>query len=83
MAHINVRIKVDEDGGMPELAGRECIKLQTLTVTSLDRGTSEGKPSMAFIFDLPDGRFVFAETTLALFLTVADALKGAHGDPRD
>lgn len=68
---------------MPELQGRQAVSVQRMTITSLERGTTGGKPTVALIVDLPDGRYVFAETTLALFLSAADALKAAHGDPRD
>jgi hypothetical protein len=32
--------------------------------------------------DLDDGSVVLAETSLALFLTVADGLRARYGDPR-
>jgi hypothetical protein len=41
-----------------------------------------GKPSVALGFELPDGRWVLAETSLALFLTAAEALRARYGDPR-
>lgn len=53
-----------------------------IEVHSLTDATSGGKPSVGFVFGLPDGRPVLVETTLALFLTAADALKAVHGDPR-
>jgi hypothetical protein len=82
MPHIRVLPNVDQTGGMPELQGREPVTIQTLTVTSLEHGMQSGAPSVAFVFDLPDGRYVFAETSLALFLTAADTLRTVHGDPR-
>lgn len=51
-------------------------------VTGLEGGMKSGKPSAALRLDLPDGRIVIAETSLALFLTAADALKARYGDPR-
>lgn len=53
-----------------------------IEVGALDRGMESGKPSAAFCFGLPDGRVVLCETSLALFLTAADALKARYGDPR-
>lgn len=53
-----------------------------IAVTGLSDGMQSGKPSVAFRFDLPDGRTVLAETSLQLVLTVADALRGRFGDPR-
>lgn len=80
MIVLRVRPKVDERGGMPELDGRECVRLETLTITSLAGGMGSGAPSVGFVFDLPDGRYVIAETSLALFLAAAQALKGVHAD---
>lgn len=51
-------------------------------IGALERGTEAGKPSVAFLFKLPDGRHVLAETTLALLLTATDSLKARFGDPR-
>lgn len=51
-------------------------------VGGLAGGMSSGKPSVALRIDLPDGRHVIAETSLALFLMAADALKARFGDPR-
>jgi hypothetical protein len=42
-----------------------------------------GKPSVCIGVFLPNnGGCVLAETSLALFLTAADALKARFGDPR-
>lgn len=53
-----------------------------LSIGGLPAGTQSGKPTVAFKLALPDGRVLFTETTLALFLTAADALKARYGDPR-
>jgi hypothetical protein len=53
-----------------------------LEVGGLKSGMASGNPSVAFCFPLPDGRVVIAETSLALLLSAADALKAVHGDPR-
>lgn len=53
-----------------------------IQVTGLDGGMVSGNPSVAIRLDLPDGKTVIAETSLALFLTAADALKSRYGDPR-
>jgi hypothetical protein len=55
---------------------------QPIRVAGLDDGMTSGKPSVAFGIVLPDGRWVFAETSLRLFLTAADVLKARFGDPR-
>lgn len=51
-------------------------------VTGLVSGMQSGKPSVALRVDLDDGTAVIAETSLALFLSAADALKARYGDPR-
>jgi hypothetical protein len=58
------------------------IELKTLEIGGLHNGTEAGNPTVSFAFKLPDGRAVFAETTMALFLTAADALRDLYGDPR-
>jgi hypothetical protein len=85
----SLRIVLDGEGAFPELAQlHEQGLLIHLTddadiaVTSLAGGMQSGDPSAAFVFRLPDGRAVFAETSLRLLLTAADALKSRHGDPR-
>ncbi len=52
-----------------------------LTIAGCPEGTSGGKPSVLILHDVK-GVPVFCETTLALFLTAADALKAKYGDPR-
>lgn len=49
---------------------------------ALAAGMQSGAASVVFCFTLPDGRVVLAETSMALLLTAADALKGRYGDPR-
>lgn len=47
------------------------------------RGTAAGNPSVMIGLERPGGSgYLVAQTTLALFLTAADALKAKHGDPR-
>ncbi len=55
---------------------------QPIHVAALTEGMVSGKPSVGLGIVLPDGHWVFAETSLRLFLTAADALKARYGDPR-
>lgn len=74
-----------EEPAWPELLdpGRKVVHTKTaIGVAALTGGMTSGKPSVAFRIDLPDGTTVIAETSLALFLTAADALKAKYGDPR-
>jgi hypothetical protein len=54
-----------------------------MEITGLDGGMHSGKPSVAVRLDLENGKVLIAETSLALFLTAADALKARYGDPRE
>lgn len=79
---IGLRIILDGDNAMPELRGRECVHIQSgFAITALPAGLQSGKPSVAIVIDLPDGRYVFAETTLALLLTAADAFQSPPRRP--
>lgn len=55
---------------------------EPIGVTALAGGMMSGAPSVAFRIKLPDGKYVIAETSLALFFTAADAMKIRFGDPR-
>jgi hypothetical protein len=76
----------DGDGALPQMRKHieegTLIHVQELTVTGLPGGMTSGNASVGIFVDLPDGRAVFVETSLSLFLSAADALKARHGDPR-
>lgn len=74
-------IILEGDGALREHAGR--IENAKLTkVIALAGGMASGKPSVALVVETPDGRAFLGETSLALFLSAADAFKARHGDPR-
>lgn len=52
-----------------------------VVIGGMSNGTQEGKPTVMIGLE-QGGNFLVAETTLRLFLTVADALKAKYGDPR-
>jgi hypothetical protein len=73
------------DNQWPELQSKELIQVgegADIGVGALDAGMTSGLPSVALFIPLPDGRVVFAETSLRLFLTAADLLLARFGDPR-
>jgi hypothetical protein len=85
----SLRIVLEGDGAFSELAEvieqGKLIHLSNdadIAVTGLEGGMQSGDPSVAFIFGLPDGRKVFAETSLRLLLMAADGFKARYGDPR-
>ena len=56
-----------------------------VTIGGMAKGTESGKPVVMigiFGIDADDNDVLVIQTTLALFLNAADALKARHGDPR-
>ena len=83
-----MNINLEGDGVWPDLAekaaaGQFVSVKDTIGVACLPHGMLSGKPAVAFRLDLEDGTTVVAETSLALFLTAADAYKAKYGDPRE
>lgn len=83
----SLQIKLNGDGAFADLQARhgEPIVIpeeQSIRVAGVGAGMTSGLPSVAFGIVLPDGRWVFAQTSLRLFLTAADTLKAKFGDPR-
>jgi len=75
-----LKIHMDGDECWPDLREKadQIIHLANESVIEIARltgGMSSGKSSVCFRFDLPDGRIVLAETSLALFTTAADGFK--------
>jgi formylmethanofuran dehydrogenase subunit C len=78
-----IDLRLDGDNCWPELAepmrdGR-VIHLGNdagaIGVAALGGGMVSGKTSVMLRIDLPDGRIVMAETSLALLLAAADAMR--------
>lgn len=53
-----------------------------IEIGALRAGMQSGAPSVMFCFQIPDGRPVVAETSMALLLTASEVLKAKYGDPR-
>jgi len=85
-----MRINLDGDQCWPDLAGKvgtdQVIHLGNdappIALAVLPGGMESGAPSVMFRIDLPDGRVLLAETSMALYLTAADAMRARYGDPR-
>ena len=79
-----ITLRLDGDGMLDDLGDRELVHLGNdappLRVGALAGGMASGRTSVAFGFELPDGRVVLAETSLRLFLAAADALRARYGD---
>lgn len=53
-----------------------------VVVGGMNQATVEGNPAVMVGINTDDGAILVIQTTLALFLTAADALKAKYGDPR-
>lgn len=76
MLHIAIMRK----GDPPPLEGADLAQWHSTVVDTamvLEGGMRSGAPSVAFTMPLPDGKFVFAETTLALLIMFMSAARGA------
>ncbi len=85
---IGIKIILQGDGAFGDWADRKIHHVRHgLRIAGLDNGMESGAPSVMIGIDLggddkSDNGVVMAETSLALFLTTADALKAKFGDPR-
>lgn len=82
-----IQLDLDGDGAWKDLAGKgpgQVIQLDDATplrMAVLEHSMASGVASVAFRFDLPDGRVVLAQTSLrALWSTVA-AVASRSGEP--
>jgi hypothetical protein len=53
-----------------------------IDIGGMPKGTKQGNPTVMFAFKTSDDKGVIVETTMALFLSAADALRNVYGDPR-
>lgn len=74
-------LKLDGDGAWPDLKGKIGTEAVVhvgdgshVELALLRAGMTSGASSVMFRFDLPDGRVVLFETSLAIFTTAAAAL---------
>ena len=78
----SIDLKLEGDEAWPDLADREVIEIPeeaAIGVVVLPGGMASGKPSVAFRFDLPDGRVAIAQTSLDLFQAAARATAARYG----
>lgn len=74
----SLKIHLSGDGAWPDMAGKELIQVEDMEVAALEGGMSSGLPSVAFRIDLPDGRVVFAQASMRLFLQAADLFRARY-----
>jgi len=70
----------DGEGKLEDLQDKEVIYLEgiPIRILGLKHGMASGKASAALVFELPDGRYVLAQTSLALLATAIDGLKAKY-----
>lgn len=81
MVHIGITLNLDENPWTDLRERGDLLHVtDSMRVGALPGGMTSGKASVAISFFLPDGRPVIAETSLALFLAAADALRARYGE---
>jgi hypothetical protein len=83
-----IDLLLEGDGAWPDIAAKKrqgkLVWLRpdaVIGMAALAGGMTSGRASIAFRFDLPDGRCVFAETSLRALYTATKALVTRHGEP--
>lgn len=71
-----VEIHLDGDGAWPDLKDLVVPHGVLKEVAYLDHGMQSGKPSVTMRIEMDNGDVVLAETSVALFVMIAAALKG-------
>lgn len=74
-----VHINLEGDGIWPDMAGKEIIEVNEISLSALTAGMESGRPSIAMKIDLPDGRVVLAQTSMRNFLVAAGAFAIRYG----
>jgi hypothetical protein len=78
---IGLHIHMDAEELLADVPKDQIIVVDSeVTLAVLERGTASGKPTVAIVLPLPDGRRVLAQTTLALFQASAKAFTARFGD---
>lgn len=82
METIRIVLDLEQEGFANRQPHKTKVHDGGLVIGGMPLGTREGKPTVMIGLD-QGGNFLIAETTLALFLAAADALKAKYGDPRE
>ena len=74
---IRIQAKSDQDKGplFPEISPKQNGKIIKMGI--LEAGMASGKTSVALIMEMDDGTHIAAETSAAIFLGMAAAVRGA------
>lgn len=75
-----IRIILDGDGAFTDMAEREIIESNNISITALSRGMKSGRPSVAMRIDFRDNKTVFAQCSMREFLAAADAFRARYSE---
>lgn len=74
-----LKINLEGDGLLAGVPPDMVVNIETpVTITALDGGMESGRPSVAIIADLPDGRKVFIQTSMIMFVLAANAMRAKY-----
>ena len=83
----SIDLNLDGDNAWPDLKGRkgdpfiyEVPKDSPLQMATFPSGMKSGRASAMIRVDLPDGKVILIETSVACFLTAAAAMRGRFGE---
>lgn len=80
----SIDLRLEGDGAIPEMA--EAIKkgkvheAEHIVLSALEGGMQSGRPSVCIAIPLKDGSWVYAQSSMRLFLACAKALETRYGD---
>lgn len=78
MFGISLGVHINGDDCWPDLAEKGFIAGSFVAIARLSKGTVSGKSSVTVRIELPDGRTVLAETSLALLRQAVAAFNAAE-----
>lgn len=79
----HLKISPHGDGAWPDVDATTCLKGELVAIARLPAGMQSGRSSVALRIRLDDGRDVFAQTSLALFVSAARAFNFAEQDAQE
>jgi hypothetical protein len=82
MVALHIFLNAEEMGREFKATANVIEAAKDISVGLLEKGMQSGKPSVSFMFELPDGSVVFAETSLVLFLQAASIFSAKIRSPQ-
>lgn len=84
MEAVSITLDATEEE-LPIFAGKKTVAElpNTFCIGGVPEATERGKPGVVMAFEVDRDTVAVVQTTLALFLSAADALRARYGDPRE